>query len=297
VTPLASSTLNVLTSNSVVLTVASLGAALISMLIFVRIVARELFRTRAEVNRFRGKFGLSLRSVDEELKVARADVARAIGPVAITGEAPASASEDGDKGIEPAAPSGSAEGIAAANLRLLGEYHAQGLAQARISFRFSLVFAALGFAIIASAILDAVLDNGRSVAAANIAALLGGTVIEAVSSLFFVQSSRARATMTQFFDSLRSDRAVEEAIRLSDAIPDAQLQSRLKAVLALTLAETGDTEPLLQAILGTRVLLGPTDGRRPQQSADASTLGDGMRAQAPSTLPAEGLAEADAPAV
>jgi hypothetical protein len=35
-----------------------------------------------------------------------------------------------------------------------------------------------------------------------------------VSALFFVQSNRARNLMTAFFDKLRQDRSLEEALRL-----------------------------------------------------------------------------------
>lgn len=75
---------------------------------------------------------------------------------------------------------------------LLREYHAQGLAQSKISFWFSLVFAALGFAVIVSAIFtlqpgERLLDQGRT-----FISLVAGTVIDAVAALFFVQSNKAR---------------------------------------------------------------------------------------------------------
>ena len=90
------------------------------------------------------------------------------------------------------------------------EYHAQGLSQSRVSFWFSLVFASLGFAIIALSVgifLQRV-DNPNvgwlETAGKPVFTLVAGTVIDAVSALFFVQSNKARQLMTEFFDKLRS---------------------------------------------------------------------------------------------
>ncbi len=97
---------------------------------------------------------------------------------------------------------------------LLREYHAQGLAQSKISFWFSLIFAALGFAVIVSAIFtlqpgERLLEQGRT-----FITLVAGTVIDAVAALFFVQSNKARQLMVDFFDRLRNDRKLEESLRL-----------------------------------------------------------------------------------
>ena len=98
---------------------------------------------------------------------------------------------------------------------LLREYHAQGLAQSRVSFWFSLTFASIGFAVIALAVglfLEATpagtgwLDN----AGKPVFTLVSGTVIDAVAALFFVQSNKARQLMTEFFDKLRIDRKLDE---------------------------------------------------------------------------------------
>src|ERR1039457_6241584 len=75
---------------------------------------------------------------------------------------------------------------------LLREYHAQGIAQSKISFWFSLVFAALGFAVIVSGLLTLQTDKEFSKQAGSFITMLAGTVIDAVSALFFVQSNKAR---------------------------------------------------------------------------------------------------------
>jgi hypothetical protein len=132
--------------------------------------------------------------------------------------------------------------------RLLSEYHAQGLSQARISFRFSILFAALGFAVIAVAVFLA-LGSKDSSAAASTVSLVAGSIVEAVSALFFVQSNRARELMVSFFDRLRSDRRLRDALALAEGIDDERLRSRLQTQLALSLADSSDSEGTLDILL------------------------------------------------
>jgi hypothetical protein len=132
---------------------------------------------------------------------------------------------------------------------LFEQYHKQGLAQSRQSFRFSLVFASLGFLIIAGAVINAVAQD-TGVNGANSVSLLGGAVIEAVATLFFVQSNKARMLMEQFFDRLRADRALDEALRLSDEVSDTLVQSRLKTALAFTLAGSEASEGVMKTVMG-----------------------------------------------
>ena len=112
----------------------------------------------------------------------------------------------------PHAPAGTAPQYA-----LLREYHAQGLSQSRISFWFSLVFASLGFAIIAFSIVLFTQQSGDTWSGAGkpLFALVAGTIIDAVSALFFVQSNKARQLMTEFFDKLRTDRKLNEVAETS----------------------------------------------------------------------------------
>src|SRR5208283_5064696 len=74
---------------------------------------------------------------------------------------------------------------------LLREYHAQGIAQSKISFWFSLVFAALGFGVIVSGLLTLQADKEFSKQAGSFITMVAGTIIDAVSALFFVQSNKA----------------------------------------------------------------------------------------------------------
>lgn len=131
---------------------------------------------------------------------------------------------------------------------LLKEYHAQGLAQSKVSFWFSVVFATIGFVIILMAILSA-LSNSKGDSSGAVITLISGVVIEAVSALFFVQSNKSRDLMSSFFDKLRSDRKLEEAITLANQIPDENLQSKVKMILSLNFAQVSTTDDILTVVL------------------------------------------------
>lgn len=98
---------------------------------------------------------------------------------------------------------------------LLKQYHDQGLAQSRVSFWFSLIAASVGFMVIVTAFLIA--DSGVAITQQGRAALtlLAGTIVETTAGLFFVQSNRARKLMIEFFDRLRMDRKLFEALKLA----------------------------------------------------------------------------------
>ncbi|EJG01417.1 TRADD-N-associated membrane domain-containing protein [Flavobacterium sp. F52] len=131
---------------------------------------------------------------------------------------------------------------------LLKRYHSQGLFQSRISFWFSLIFATLGFAIIAFAILST--DNSKTFwsQSNSIISLISGTIIDSVSALFFVQSNKSRELMANFFDKLRTDRKIEESLKLCDEIPDEYLRSKLKLILSLHFAEITPSDAIISMV-------------------------------------------------
>ena len=89
----------------------------------------------------------------------------------------------------------------------LANYYSQVLAQSKVSFWFSLVFASIGFFIIVlAAFMYSEADTGST-----IARFVAGGVVDAVAALFFVQSKRAQESMSEFFDKLRRDRNHVEA--------------------------------------------------------------------------------------
>lgn len=108
----------------------------------------------------------------------------------------------------------------------LSRYYAQVLSQSQISFWFSLIFASLGFAMIAAAVFSANMS-------AMIIQSVAGIIMDAVAALFFVQSKRAQLSMAEFFDKLRRDRDALEARKICDAIENRAARDILKIRLSL----------------------------------------------------------------
>lgn len=131
---------------------------------------------------------------------------------------------------------------------LLKQYHAQGLGQSRISFWFSLIFAACGFAVIVVSILTVDKDKSLLTQPNAIISLISGTIIDAVSALFFVQSNKSRELMSTFFEKLRTDRKIEESLKLADSITDENLRSKLKLILSLHFAEIVTSDNIVSIV-------------------------------------------------
>jgi Cyanobacterial TRADD-N associated 2-Transmembrane domain len=128
--------------------------------------------------------------------------------------------------------------------RLSKDYHQQGLAQSRISFWFSLIFASLGFVLIAVSVIPSKDVQHQQ----TWIGMVSGTIIDAVSALFFVQSNRAREQMAAFFDKLRADQKLLDALQLCRNIGDVDLRNRLQTVLALSLSDTKITEQMVASL-------------------------------------------------
>lgn len=137
------------------------------------------------------------------------------------------------------------------------EYHQQSISQSRISFWFSLVLATLGFVIIATSVFT-FSDK------ANYVGIVAGTIVDAVAALFFHQTNRARALMADFFDRLRTDRKLEESLKLCNATSNSVLQDALRVRLALHFSGIGNSEQALKDIL---ILTTPHHDSAPQPKA------------------------------
>jgi hypothetical protein len=112
-------------------------------------------------------------------------------------------------------------------------YHANSLAQSKISFWFSIAAATLGFLVIIMGVAF-VITGGLGTG--SILTVVSGTIIDAVAALFFTQSSQARKSMTEFFDKLRTDRQFNESLRMAESIEELEIKSVLKAQLSLFFA-------------------------------------------------------------
>lgn len=127
----------------------------------------------------------------------------------------------------------------------LAQYYAQILAQSKISFWFSLVFASLGFVVI---ILAGFLHQDGNLQATFVQ-VFAGVVMDAISALFFVQSKNAQKSMGEFFDKLRRDRQQLEARKLCEGISNQIGKDAIKMQLALHYAELPEAASVAQGIL------------------------------------------------
>ncbi|HEX8225487.1 MAG TPA: hypothetical protein VF605_16865 [Allosphingosinicella sp.] len=111
----------------------------------------------------------------------------------------------------------------------LENYYGQVLSRANISFWFSLVFASIGFGVI----IFAFVTHNTADVTGTIIKVVSGTVIDAISGLFFVQSTSAQKSMAEFFEKLRLDRLNAEARDMIAEIEDSKLRDELRAQLIL----------------------------------------------------------------
>ncbi|MCU1326775.1 MAG: putative rane protein [Bryobacterales bacterium] len=114
----------------------------------------------------------------------------------------------------------------------LAKYYNQALTRANTAFAVSLLSAALGFGVI----LYAIIFHTTADASGTALKILSGTIIDAVSALFFVQSTNAQQTMTAFFEKLRQDRLNDTARELIGEIENAEHKDQLKMQLILKYA-------------------------------------------------------------
>lgn len=129
----------------------------------------------------------------------------------------------------------------------LARYYGLVLAQSKISFWFSLLFASLGFIVI----IFAVFKYSANDTGGTVVQLIGGLVIDAVAALFFVQSRNAQKSMSEFFDKLRLDRQKLDGRALCDSIADSYAKDALRIQLALSYSGIEDANSVATTIIGT----------------------------------------------
>ena len=129
----------------------------------------------------------------------------------------------------------------------LANYYAQILAQSKVSFWFSLVFASIGFLIIVLA----AFMHADAQAGSTIARFFAGGIVDAVAALFFVQSKRAQESMADFFDKLRRDRNHVEARKLCESLDTSSARDALRLRLSLHYAEVETPDSIAESIMNT----------------------------------------------
>jgi len=131
--------------------------------------------------------------------------------------------------------------------KILAKYSAQGLAQSRISFLVSIIFAGLGFIVILSGVGVAIFANKQATTA--LIPVISGAIVDAVAGLFFTVNARTQKVMVEFFDKLRSDQRVEDAMDIASKLPDTTMASKLQALLALNFTEMKDIPDLFRQLI------------------------------------------------
>ena len=109
-------------------------------------------------------------------------------------------------------------------------YHEQRIGQSKWAFRLSLWGSIIGFGAIIWGICRSVkIDNP------DWFVLISGTIMEAVSVLFYSLSNKANEKISEFFAELTRDSNVKNAISLSNEIQNDKIKDELKVKLALYL--------------------------------------------------------------
>lgn len=74
--------------------------------------------------------------------------------------------------------------------------------------------------------------------------VIPGVIIEAVSYLFFKQSSETRARASDFLNRLRNDEQISKSITIADSIGNDELKSLIKAKIALHICGINELQDL-----------------------------------------------------
>jgi Na+/melibiose symporter-like transporter len=129
----------------------------------------------------------------------------------------------------------------------LSNYYRQTLLQSQISFWFSLIFASLGFLLI----ILASVSHATNSLDKTVISIISGVVIDAISALFFVQSNNAKKAVTTFFEKLRKDKQIHDAIKICESIEDIKIKDKLKVNLSLSLLGLANSNELTKELTET----------------------------------------------
>lgn len=123
---------------------------------------------------------------------------------------------------------------------LIRSHYEQALSQASVQFWSSLIASIIGFLFIILMILFANNEHWYE----YILNVLPGSIIEAVSYLFFKQSSEIRNRASDFLNRLRNDEQISRSIVIADSINNEELKSLIKAKIALHICGINESNSL-----------------------------------------------------
>ncbi|WP_328683153.1 TRADD-N-associated membrane domain-containing protein [Streptomyces sp. NBC_00343] len=160
--------------------------------------------------------------------------------------------------------------------KLLIEYYAYGLTQARRSFSVSLTCSILGGLVLISGVGMAILKaESTGDQYASVTASVAGLVMTVIGTLFHRRADLALKHMESQTQSLRQDMKVErdagQAIKLLEDVTDPALKAHLQAALILKFSAA--TLPELNGVLkSTEALPEPSvNGAVPRQQPESAT--------------------------
>lgn len=111
------------------------------------------------------------------------------------------------------------------------QYHDQRLTQSRWAFWLSIIGSIAGFVVIIWSIW-----RGIQIEDPEWPGLVGGTVTEAISLLFYNLSNRANEKITEFFKELTKDENIKSSIKLAYDVRNHEVRDELLTKLSLHLA-------------------------------------------------------------
>jgi hypothetical protein len=129
----------------------------------------------------------------------------------------------------------------------LSNYYKQTLYQSQISFWVSLIFASIGFALIIVASVIHVAGAWDK----TVISIVSGVIIDAIAALFFVQSNNAQKAVGTFFEKLRKDKQIHDAIKMSETIENADLKDNLKVKISLSLLGIANSDETADKLIDT----------------------------------------------
>ncbi|MCM1176093.1 MAG: hypothetical protein NC341_13770 [Blautia sp.] len=113
--------------------------------------------------------------------------------------------------------------------KLLEAHHRQALQQSSVQFWFSIFAASIGFLFIIIMICTSVGSAWYEI----IVKVLPGTIIDAISVLFFNQAHETRERAANFFKELTYEKQVAKSVAIADAIEDKAIKATVQAKIAL----------------------------------------------------------------
>lgn len=115
---------------------------------------------------------------------------------------------------------------------LLQRSAVQRIKQSSVSFWASIYAGAIGFLTLIGGAIVAIWT--RDAVASGIP-VLAGVVLDAAAILFHAQDAKTQTAVTENFRRLQRERAIDEALKLTDAVKVPAIQASLQAALALQL--------------------------------------------------------------